>query len=299
MIQLNACIFVMMSLFLYRRHSVTDSTHINDHNKTIQNWLIYSVGIYIALVLNLMEPFGITIQSFIFIYHLMLTSYGLISAAAVWLMLRWVPEHLSIVRCHKSHLGLLAWVLVLVLWVSFANWLYSQLLHHTISGWHNMYVPVRSFFDLMPQFLAIYAVWGLLSGTFIYLLPATEDARSGAVAYLDEMMLLPSENQSDAFKLKPSQLVCLKTSDNYLEVYYLNEQEEIQNRMIRSSMKRMQENLDEDMFYRPHQSYLVNLAYIKGLKKVQNNHFLEMAYLDFDVAISRKRVKHIKSHVVN
>nr|WP_255590079.1 LytTR family DNA-binding domain-containing protein [Marinicella sp. NBU2979] len=112
-------------------------------------------------------------------------------------------------------------------------------------------------------------------------------------------MLLPSDNQADGFKVKPANLVCLKTSDNYLEVYYLNDQAELQNRMIRSSMKKMEQNLNTEMFYRPHQSYLVNLSYIQGLKKVQNNHFLEMAYLDFDVAISRKNVKHIKAQVVN
>jgi len=226
---------------------------------------------------------------------LMLCSYGLISALAVWLWLRLLPKRWSIVQV-ASQLAILAgWMLLLVIWVSLSNWAYSQVLHHTISGWHNMYVPVRSFTDLMPQFLALYALWGLVSGVFIHLWSSN---RANDQIFESKLMLLPSDNQTDGFKLKPSNLVCLKTSDNYLEVYYLNEQAELQNRMIRSSMKKMAENLNPDMFYRPHQSYLVNLAYIQGLKKVHNNHFLEMAYLDFDVAISRKHVKHIKAQVV-
>ncbi len=95
------------------------------------------------------------------------------------------------------------------------------------------------------------------------------------------------------------QVVCLKTCDNYLEVYYLDESEALRNRMIRSSMKKMTEQLEGDHFYRCHQSYLVNLAYVKGLKKVKNSHFLEMAYIDFDVSISRKNLKQVKSYLLS
>jgi DNA-binding LytR/AlgR family response regulator len=115
----------------------------------------------------------------------------------------------------------------------------------------------------------------------------------------EDLIFLYSENQSDGFKVKPKQIVCFKTSDNYLEVYYLNESNELQNRMIRSSMKKMEDNLDAENFYRSHQSYMVNVAYIKGLKKVKNNHFLKMSYLDFYVSISRKNVKKIKSYLIN
>ncbi|MFK8012369.1 MAG: LytTR family transcriptional regulator DNA-binding domain-containing protein [Marinicellaceae bacterium] len=95
------------------------------------------------------------------------------------------------------------------------------------------------------------------------------------------------------------QLVCFKTCDNYLEVYYLDEANVLKNRMIRSSMKKIESQLNASQFYRCHQSYLVNLAYVKGLKKVKNTHFLEMAYVNFDVSISRKNLKNIKTFLVS
>jgi DNA-binding LytR/AlgR family response regulator len=162
-----------------------------------------------------------------------------------------------------------------------------------------MYVPIRSFTELMPMFLAIYIIWGLISWALIFMLQRSKSLVLMELEAQEDAILLYSENQSDGFKVKPKQIVCFKTSDNYLEVYYLNENNDLQNRMIRSSMKKMEQNLDTEKFYRSHQSYMVNVAYIKGMKKVKNNHFLEMFYLDFYVSISRKNVKNIKSYLIN
>lgn len=263
----------------------------------INRWLVISVAVYIILVLNLMEPFGITLQGFMLVYHLMLSSYALVSSLTVALVLS-IMQAKSEINLYRSHPMILAlWVLVLVFVVSLSNWLYSQLLHHTISGWRNMYIPVRSFSQLMPQFLALYSLWGVISWALIYMLQKSKALTSSGGQ--EGMVLLPSENQSDGFKVRPKQIVCFKTSDNYLDVYYLNENKELQNRMIRSSMKKMEDSLNIEDFYRSHQSYLINVAYIKGLKKVKNSHFLEMSYLDFDVSISRKNLKNIKSYIIN
>ena len=264
----------------------------------INRWLILSVALYIILVLNLFVPFGITINGFFLVYHLIVCSYGLVSALTLIFML-FLLARFSVGLQSSSPLVLLGWLLLLVCSVSLSNWFYSQLLHYTISGWHNMYVPVRGFKELMPQFLIIYSLWGMISWALIRMLQITTDKHQTALKKLDQSIKLYSENQSDGFKVKPQQIVCFKTSDNYLEVYYLNEDNELQNRMIRSSMKKMEDNLNADDFYRSHQSYLINLTHIKGLKKVKNNHYLEMSYLDFDVSISRNNVKNIRSFLIN
>jgi hypothetical protein len=260
-------------------------------------WLIGTVGIYIVLVLNLLEPFGITIASGNMIYHLFLTSYGIISSLTIFLWLRYVQPKLSQSAITSTPLKLASFLLLLVLLVSLSNWLYSQLLHHTISGWRNMYIPIRSFSDLMPQFVALYSLWWLLSWSHLYylqknLLQAPSDENNER-----QIITFYSENKSDGFKIKQQQFVCLKTCDNYLEVYYLNESNELQNRLIRSSMKKMAQHLDQKNFFRPHQSFIVNLIYVVGLKKVKNNHLLEVSHLDFDLLVTRKQVNYIKSYL--
>jgi len=43
----------------------------------------------------------------------------------------------------------------------------------------------------------------------------------------------------------------------------------------------------------------IRLAYVKGLKKVKNTHFLEVAYVNFNVSISRKNLKNVKTFLVS
>jgi hypothetical protein len=269
------------------------------HNPTITRWLVGSVGVYIILVLNLLEPFGITIHSDNLIYHWILSSYGIISSLTVYLWLSLIQPRVKLSTNRSPQFEIIAGLAILVFVVSFSNWLYSQLLHYTISGWRNMYVPIRGFTELMPQFMALYSLWALLSWSHIYLMRSMEKQPLDDGTRAEQSVTLYSDNQGDSFKVKQFQVVCLKTCDNYLEVYYLNESNELQNRLIRSSMKKMQQCLDADHFYRSHQSYMVNLAYVKGLKKLRNNYFLEMSYLDFDVSIAKKHVKNMKSYLVS
>ena len=268
-------------------------------NPTINRWLVGSVGVYIILVLNLLEPFSITIHSENVIYHSILSSYGVISSITAYLWLRWVQPRLNLAQSRSAQLKIIVGLGMLVVTISISNWLYSQLLHYTISGWRNMYVPVRDFSELMPQFMALYSLWAILSWSHIYYMRGMEKQDLQNVIRAEQSITLYSDNQADSFKVKQFQVVCLKTCDNYLEVYYLNESNELQNRLIRSSMKKMELCLDTDNFYRSHQSYMVNLAYVKGLKKSKNSYFLEVSYLDFDVSISKKHVKTMKSYLIS
>lgn len=268
-------------------------------NSSIMRWLVISVGVYIVLVLNLLEPFSITIHSENLLYHSVLSSYGVISTLTLYIWLTWIQPLIKLDEARSVQSNIIVGLVIMVLVVSFSNWMYSQFLHYSISGWRNMYVPVRGFSELMPQFIALYSLWALLSWSHIYLLRRGEKTPLLETTQAEQSITLYSDNQSDSFKVKQFQVVCLKTCDNYLEVYYLNESNELQNRLIRSSMKKMQESLNTESFYRSHQSYLVNLAYVKGLKKLRNSYFLEMSYLDFDVSIAKKHVKNIKSYLVS
>jgi hypothetical protein len=229
----------------------------------------------------------------------MLSSYGVISSVTAYLWLRWIQPRLNLAESRSTQLKIIVGLGMLVITISFSNWLYSQLLHHTISGWRNMYVPVRNFSELMPQFMVLYSLWAILSWSHIYYMRSMAKQNVHDATREEQSVTLYSDNQADSFKVKQFQVVCLKTCDNYLEVYYLNESNELQNRLIRSSMKKMVQCLDADHFYRSHQSYLVNLAYVKGLKKFRNSYFLEVSYLDFDVSIAKKHVKKMKSYLIS
>ncbi|MFK8012859.1 MAG: hypothetical protein AB8B80_12520, partial [Marinicellaceae bacterium] len=57
--------------------------------------LIWSVGLHIILMFNFLEPFGIKIDSFIPEYHLMLSSYGVVSSLTMALIVYFLHPFLE------------------------------------------------------------------------------------------------------------------------------------------------------------------------------------------------------------
>jgi len=251
-----------------------------------------------VLVFNLLEPFGITIRSFIPEYHLILSTFGLISSMTMALWVYFIQPMAVKYWPKIDNINAVLWFLIVVLVLSLANWLYSIVLHDFLNGWHNIYVVDRRFMVVMPKFLVLFGLWALIALVNLFFINQSKSDKTHRPQELEETLTLHSENQADKFKVSALQLVCFKTCDNYLEVFYLDEANALKNRMIRSSMKKIEEQLNVSQFYRCHQSYLVNLAYVKGLKKIRNNHFLEVAYMDFDVSISRKNLKSIKTFLI-
>ena len=268
-----------------------------DSSSRVNRLMVWSVGLYAIFVLNFLEPFGITVGSFIPEYHLMLSSYGLVSSLTValvvylihpWAIRTWFDSK-------EPAINATLWLAMLAFSVSLSNWLYSVVLQDLIRGWKNMYIVDSRFVVLMPKFLALYGLWAIFILANLFMVNRTRTEQASKHQELEDTLTLYSENQSDKLKVSVLQLVCFKTCDNYLQVFYLDEANSLKRRMIRSSMKKIEDQLTGTQFYRCHQSHLVNLAYIKGLKKVKNSHFLEMAYMDFDVSVSRKHLKKIKS----
>ncbi|MBE1299393.1 MAG: hypothetical protein GJ680_05735 [Alteromonadaceae bacterium] len=257
-------------------------------------WLALSVFVYVTLVFNLLEPFDMGAPYFMPIYHFMLSTYGMLSGAVIWgVSFLFLDRYANSIGATETT-SKLSWIVLLVVLLSIASWLYSLLLHQFISGWQNMYVPEYKFSQLMPKFLAIYSVWGGLSLLQILMIKTPQSqSEQNPPSPKDMLLQLHSDNQLDRFRVAGERLVCFQTCDNYLQIYYLDEKQQLKTRLIRSSMKKMIEQLQhcDFTFFRTHQSFLVNTSFIKGVNKRPNLLSVEVAYLDFDVALSRKNVK--------
>lgn len=78
-----------------------------------------------------------------------------------------------------------------------------------------------------------------------------------------EYITLKGENKLDILKLKRSELVCISNAQNYVEIFFL-EKEELQSKLIRSSLKKIQ--LDFDFLIQVHRSHLINPVHFKFWK---------------------------------
>ncbi len=127
---------------------------------------------------------------------------------------------------------------------------------------------------------------------------ATASAPTMASAPTEDILTLYAENESEWIKLRPAQLVYLESADNYVSIFY-KEKDQIQKKLLRSTLTKIQEQIKPTYIQRCHRSYMLNLQQIKYVEG--NSRGLQLQLLDFDkiIPVSRKYVKEILSQIEN
>ena len=102
----------------------------------------------------------------------------------------------------------------------------------------------------------------------------------------EDMLVFVSENGKNRLSIKPECLYYLKSADNYLEVYYvLND--EVKKHLLRASLKQIEEGFtDHPHLVRCHRSYIVNPKNIKSIVQTSKGISLNMDH--FHVPVSKK-----------
>lgn len=98
-----------------------------------------------------------------------------------------------------------------------------------------------------------------------------------------EEITFKGENKLDILRIKKSDLVCISKSQNYVEIYHL-ENNQLQTKLIRSSLKKIQEEFD--FLVQIHRSHLINPYHIKSWKDA--NH-ISLTHIDLPVSKNYKK----------
>ncbi|QLC67157.1 LytTR family transcriptional regulator [Flavobacterium sp. LPB0248] len=77
----------------------------------------------------------------------------------------------------------------------------------------------------------------------------------------DDVLLFKGENRLDILKIKKADLVCISNAQNYVEIFYL-ENDKLHSKLIRSSLKKVQD--DFDFLVQIHRSHLINPPHFKS-----------------------------------
>lgn len=104
-----------------------------------------------------------------------------------------------------------------------------------------------------------------------------------------EPLALTAENGKVVLQAYPNELYYLKSDGNYVEVFYEKEKHGPQKKLIRHSLKRLQEQLPEALFFQCHRSYLVNTAAILEVKGNARNYELVLRGLEERIPVSRAK----------
>jgi DNA-binding LytR/AlgR family response regulator len=99
-----------------------------------------------------------------------------------------------------------------------------------------------------------------------------------------------SEYKKDELTLKSDSIVLIKSSDNYIEVYYLSDGK-IVKQMIRSTLKKAEELLSEfDFIIRCHRTFIININHIKEIQGNSQGYKLYFNQIDFPAIVSQKYI---------
>ncbi len=104
------------------------------------------------------------------------------------------------------------------------------------------------------------------------------------------------ENKKESLTISIVNFVYAQAQQNYVAIYYL-EQEELQKKMIRSTLSNIQKQLPDA--WQVHRSYLVNLAYLKTISGTNRKRELFLTETSEAIPVSQKYYEALQKRDAN
>jgi len=230
--------------------------------------LVITTGIFAILFFNLYNPFNVSNWQPLktFPLFLMLSSYGLIGIVIISLS-QFVLRPLLGIKRFKVY-SFIIWticellILGLVLFIIYGD---KGLKGHDL---------LAAFFEALKYtFLVIAPPY---AAVLYYLYTNKQKKKLYHVDKSDDQIIkILDEKQNVKIAIEPEKLLYIKNADNYVEIFY-SKSDGITKELVRTSLKRLEKELEDYRIVRCHRSYMVNLKNISFSKKSRQGLNLEL-----------------------
>lgn len=123
-----------------------------------------------------------------------------------------------------------------------------------------------------------------------YLLKIRDDEKNRD----NEKIEIFSDNKSGKLTLNYKNIVSIKSADNYIEIFYL-ENDLVEKKLIRSTLKNIESQLvHQRSFIRCHRTRIINSIHIDKLARNYSGYCIKMSYLDEEIPVSRQYIAQVK-----
>lgn len=113
-------------------------------------------------------------------------------------------------------------------------------------------------------------------------------------SYSNKHIEIVSDNESDNFRIQVSDIVYVKSADNYVEIGY-HDEGIVKKKMVRNTLRNIEQQLSEfNNFIRTHRTGLVNIQYIDKLNKNFNSYWLSLDKTKETIPVSRQYLMAVK-----
>jgi DNA-binding LytR/AlgR family response regulator len=263
-------------------------------------------GLCVFGVLTLFKPFNLHEVSQVELFRLALIyaiTASVVSAFVVVILPLLLPGFFN--DRHWKVLHEIGSYLFLVILITLANSILNIFVHQSrfsVHGFMGMLGMVLSV-SILPITLGVLVKQKRLAKKFEraaidtdYLLEPTK--ANGQPNKIDatkkNLVAVTGNNKNEQLELQSNNLLLITASDNYIEIWFL-ENEKLQKRLFRNTLKSVQESLTSyPEFYRSHKTHLVNLKKVVGVKGNAQGLKLQVNGLIEPVPVSRNLTADIK-----
>lgn len=236
-------------------------------SQTIRQKLLIAAGsgIFVGLFLIIFQPFGASIWRAP-LKNFYLAGYGMVTFVVLLLVLsigpflfkKWYQEEKWTVGREISH------TLLIIVFIAFGNLLYTQ--QFNISS-----IDLLSILFWVAITLAV----GIIPASVITLINynrllhkhLTTDLRVkgySAENSASKQLTLIAENEKDSLSIEANDLLFIESANNYSEVvFWQNDKRE--KKLLRSSLSRIEEQIQDADIVRCHRSFIVNLRQVENI----------------------------------
>ncbi|MBL7857597.1 MAG: LytTR family transcriptional regulator [Cyclobacteriaceae bacterium] len=245
--------------------------------------LVLFCGVFGCLFLNIFHPFNLTewfvgVKTPLFVILTFFSAAGMAALALTQFVFR------SVFRIQlTTRIGFLQWLLVeffvisvavhtvniLVLGLPFVN-----LPEYLITLKYTLLILV------LPYFLGI-----LLLFVEQQLLVVEELTVKINKASLPDTISIADENGKVTVSLPVQNIICFKADDNYVVLYHKRDQV-VQKELIRTNLKRLEQDMNPVHFIRIHRSYIINCLNLAAAMKTARGYQVRMQGVDFSLPVS-------------
>jgi len=110
----------------------------------------------------------------------------------------------------------------------------------------------------------------------------------------EEEIDIISANNSDRLTIKIKNIVSVKSADNYIEIFYL-ENDLVEKKLIRNTLKNIETQLaNRTSFIRCHRTSIVNTKYIEKLESTYSGNNLRMSCYEEMIPVSRQYLRSVR-----
>lgn len=257
-------------------------------------WIIIGTSLFVTFFLYLFAPFGLHVFSGLQLLMICL-QFGLVTGGVMSVFYFFIIPSMGGLFNEDNWTVLkhIIWVSILFIFIAVAN---TVLMYAT--GLRNF--SWTTFLNAVWQVSALGIIISALIVSLDYLRHYKKNQRevsnlqiTPVPAYQDNTSIqLTSDNEKEQLHLNTDELLYLTSADNYVEVIYKSG-DNLAKKLLRGTLKQMQNQIEQRKILRCHRSYIVNLRHVIAVEGNAQGYQLTLRGTSNVIPVSRTYKKQV------